>query len=144
MRGRSNGAQRDGVPKHERAVPFVIPLVRQRSALCFIQLPNRLDIVRVPSDESGPTEQSGVLSHIVRLGKSLSIGNGLLGGGAFQRILHDIERDRLPTARWVGQLRLLRLKRLEGLITRVWGRFFGHDGQMMIDADGERYSFGRW
>jgi len=80
--GGSDGTQRDGIPKHERAVPFVVPLVLERMALLFFKRSNCLDVFGVTGDESGPTEQSGVLSHVMRLGPSPGIDDGLLLGAA--------------------------------------------------------------
>ena len=78
LRGGSDGTQSDRIPKHERAVPFVVSLVDERGAFLFIQLVDHLESFLVPRDESSPTEQHGVLGHTMRLGKSPGIGDGLL------------------------------------------------------------------
>ena len=82
LRGGSDGTESDGVPKHERAMPFVVPLVQERTLLCSVKLGNGLESFRVTCDESSLTEQSGVLAHPVRLSKSPGIGGGLLLGAA--------------------------------------------------------------
>ena len=82
LRGGSDGTERDGVPKHDRAMPFVPPLIRERTLLCFVELGNCLESFRVTCDESSLTEQSGVLVHTMRLSKSPGIGDGLLLGAA--------------------------------------------------------------
>jgi hypothetical protein len=80
LRGGSHGTQRNRVPKHEGAVPLVIALIYERSTLLLIDLAKHLEPVAVARDESGPTEECGVLSHAVRLGKAARIGDGLLVG----------------------------------------------------------------
>lgn len=82
LRGGSDGTQRDRIPKHGRAVPFVVPLVHERTALLFIKLGDHLESFWVPRDESRPTEQSGVLGHTMRLGKSPGIDDSPLRGAA--------------------------------------------------------------
>lgn len=82
LRGGSDGTQTDRIPKHERAVPFVVPLVCERTSLLFIKFSDHLESVLVTCDKSSSAEQSGVLGHIMRLGKSPGIDDGLLRGGA--------------------------------------------------------------
>jgi hypothetical protein len=82
LRGGSHGAQRNRVPEHFGAMPFVIPLVDEGSTLLLIELAKHLEPFAVARDESGPPEECGVLSHPVRLGKDAGIVDSLLFGAA--------------------------------------------------------------
>lgn len=122
--GGTDGTEGDGVPKHERAMPFVIFLVGQGGALVSGQLVDRVEILGVTGDEGSATEEGGVLGHAIQLGKGLSIEDGLLSGGSLwerrgsawmqivgagcqphlQRVLDDVESDGLATTGTVGHL----------------------------------------
>jgi hypothetical protein len=82
LRRGAHGAQSNRVPKHFGAVPFVIPLVYEGSALLFIEIIQHLESFAVTRDESCPTEERGVLGHAMRLSKGSGIDDGLLFGAA--------------------------------------------------------------
>ena len=124
--GGTDGTEGDGVPQHDRAIPFMVLLVGQGGALVAGQLVDQVEPLGVTGDEGGATEEIGVLGHAIQLGEGLSIEDGLLAGATLrkrrgsawmqsggaacqsdlQRILDDVERDRLATTRKVGLLRL--------------------------------------
>jgi hypothetical protein len=80
--GGTNSTQTNRVPEHERTIPFVISLVSERGALCFIELADPVEIVRLTRDKSSPAKQVGMLGHAMHFGKESSICHGLLPGTA--------------------------------------------------------------
>ena len=82
LRSGSNGTQRNRVPKHERAVPFVVPLVYECRALFCSELVDHLEIFCVTCYESSSTEKVGVLGQTVRLSEGSAIRGSLIGTAA--------------------------------------------------------------
>lgn len=54
--GSSDRAKAHRVPEHLRAMPFVVFLVRERRALCFLELRDHLEPVRLACHETGAAE----------------------------------------------------------------------------------------
>lgn len=85
LRGGSAGAHGDGIPKHGRAVPLVVPLVDERPSLIYIKLGYHLGSAGVSCHESSSPEPSGVLGHPMRLGKSPRCHYRLFRGSALRK-----------------------------------------------------------
>lgn len=74
----SDSTERDRVPEHKGAMPFVTHLVCERSTLLLVELGDGLESCGISGDESSAPEQTGVLWHAMRPGKFLGIEDGLL------------------------------------------------------------------
>lgn len=85
LRGCSNGTQTDRVPEHKRAIPLVIALVREHTALLIIELNHIVKVIGFTRNESSAAEEVGVLAQIMCCSKSSGISNSLFPGGALQK-----------------------------------------------------------
>ena len=144
LRSGSNGTQRDGVPEHGGAMPFVVSLVYERVAFGLVKLLQSFEAAWVTCDEGSPAEQSFMFGHAMRLGVHLGIGDALCVGAALcvapslaqdarqtiricgcwtyrQRILDDVHSYRSPTT---SSLRLVVLGRWSAIIHLVEGDAF--------------------
>ena len=74
----TNGADTNGVPEHEGAVPLVITLVDQGSALILEQLRDVLKVLLVTGDQSSAAKEVSMLRHTVVLGVGTGFGNDSL------------------------------------------------------------------
>lgn len=82
LRGSANGAEGDGVPEHEGAVPLVVPLVEEGGALVLEESREGLELFGLAGDDGGAAEQFGVLAHSVRFRKGSGIADDLVWGTA--------------------------------------------------------------
>lgn len=85
LSGSTDGAQRDGVPEHDGAVPFVVSLVDEGLALVRRDLADHLKLLLVTGDEGGATEKVGMFGHALFFGEGACIEDGLFGGDALSK-----------------------------------------------------------
>ena len=76
--GGSNGTERDGVPQHERSMPFVVFFVLESLTFIFMQRVDHVEALGVPGNESGTTEQVDMLRHAILFSEYAGILDSLL------------------------------------------------------------------
>lgn len=80
--GSSDGTERDGIPQHDGAVPFVVSLVGESGALVVRNVGRGLESVWLPRDKRGSAKQIGMLAEPIGFRELLGVGVGLFCGEA--------------------------------------------------------------